>query len=283
MLPSLKLTALVVTAYCATLAVGQAALGTAYPGANQLAAEHPFAITARDSNVVLFVPVSKSTAQALLPKNVKLLPSHPVPGLGDDAWPLILNLGLDKDLSEYSIARVDFHHGYAGIGWVDKARDGRTAFIRSFDALFSRNYFISVSSQLLAMFNSKPIEFSPAADPFHQSSASSYTASDKQHVYFELSYANATTDAAKVDRGVYADALTQGRFQNGGCLYHEQFFNYTGTDPFDIVADVTLTDSWLPSALAGRYQGVKGLRLDQHWIETIAQPCNKRAASHGTL
>lgn len=74
-----------------------------------------------------------------------------------------------------------------------------------------------------------------------------------------------------------------GRFQLGGCLYHEQFFDFPGTNPFDILADVTLTDSWLPKALAGRYQNVKGLRLDQHWIETIAQPCNKQGIAHGTL
>lgn len=74
-----------------------------------------------------------------------------------------------------------------------------------------------------------------------------------------------------------------GRWQNGLCIFHEQFFNYPDTDPFDIVADITLSDRWLPKGLAGRYQGVKGLRLNQHWIETIQQPCSTVSTSHGKL
>lgn len=193
-----------------TFALAQQPIGTEYSGANLLAAQYPFDITSRDSNVVLFVPVSKTLAQSLLPKDVKLLPSHPVPGLARDQWPLILNLGLDKDLSEYNLARVDFHHGYAGVGWVDKSKDGKTPFIRSFDALFSENYFIAVSSQLLAMFNSIPLKFTPASRPFEQQGKPAYNAVKDQHVYFDLTYKNTTDDSSKVPRKVYVDALTQG-------------------------------------------------------------------------
>lgn len=65
------------------------------------------------------------------------MPSHYVPGLSNDQLPLALNLGFDKHLSEYSIAIVDVHHGYAVIGWVDKSKLGKSSFVRSFDALFS--------------------------------------------------------------------------------------------------------------------------------------------------
>lgn len=304
---------------CALLAAahGQAqkALGTSYPGQNTLAASHPLAITARDSNVVIFLPIAKSTAASLLPDGVKLLPTQPVTGFKDDEWPVLLNVGLDKDLSEYSVSRVDFHHGYIGIPWVDKSGNGKTPFVSSFDVLFSDNLFIAVSSQLLAGFNSIPMTFTPATDPFVNATAH-YEAVKDQHTYFDLTYAKAGEESEKIARSTYVDVLTQGeqqrragmttqvavdhtliadnhhapstptlsgRFQNYGCLYHEQFFNYTNTNPFDILADVTVTDSWVPASIAGTYKQARGLRLNQQWIETINQPCNKQGTAHGEL
>ncbi|PWN30662.1 hypothetical protein BDZ90DRAFT_257732 [Jaminaea rosea] len=260
----------------------QKPIGTSYSGQNLLASSHPFAITARDSNVVLFAPIPKSTASSLLPKGVSLLPTHPISGFKDDEWPLLLNLGLDKDLNEYSLSRVDFHHGYIGIPWTDKSKDGKTPFTSSFDVLFSDNLFIAASSQLLAGFNSIPMTFAPETDPFVNGSGT-YKAVKDQHTYFDLSYAKAGDEGARISRSTYVDVLTQGRFQNSGCLYHEQYFNFTNTDPYDILADVRITDSWVPSAIAGTYKQARGLRLNQHWIETISQPCKGRGVAHGEL
>lgn len=196
----------------ALLVSAQNQIGTQYPGVNLLASSHPLAITARDTNAVLVVPVSKSAAAASLPSGVKLLPNHSVPGLRDDQWPMIINVGVDKDLSEYSVSRVDFHHGYAGIGWVDKLGDGKTATARSFDALFSQNYFIVASSNLLAGFTSLPLNFTPgpAPGPFEASGSTQYRAAKHGNEYFSLAYRNATSADDRLPRNTYLDVLLQG-------------------------------------------------------------------------
>ena len=66
-------------------------------------------------------------------------------------------------------------------------------------------------------------------------------------------------------------------------MYHEQYFNYTLTDPKDIIGTVTLSENWVPSSIAATYENVKGLWLAQHWVETIGQSCAGKAAQYGSL
>lgn len=206
-----------------------------------------------------------------------------MPGFADDEWPLVFNPGLNQDVS---LINTDFNRGYIGIGWTDKSKDGKTPFIYSFDVTSSFNPPISLGGELLAWFTFKTVDWQPKPGQYAfaydtQSKSYYYNAFKDQHTWFDLEYVESHADP--LPRSLYNDSLTHGRWQHGGCLYHEQFYNYTDTNPRDISANITVTDSWIPASVAGSWTNVRGLRLAQHWIETISQKCDKTAATHGSL
>ncbi|CAO1629609.1 unnamed protein product [Sympodiomycopsis kandeliae] len=258
-------------------------VATRYPGTNQVKKERPLEISARDNNTLFFLPIKKSSAEALLPKGTSLLSSHPVPGFASDEWPMIFNPGLNQDVSLIS---TDFDRGYIGIGWTDKSKDGKTPFIYSFDVISSFNPPISLGGELLAWFKFRTVDWNPKAvdTPFQydeKKKSYSFGAYKDQHVYFDLEYVKSDKDP--LPRELYNQALTFGRWQHGGCLYHEQYYTFPGVDAHDIVANITIGNSWIDDSVAGTWKNVKGLRLTQNWIETISQACDKTAPTHGSL
>lgn len=183
---------------------------------------------------------------------------------------MVFNPGLDQDVSLIS---TDFDRGYIGIGWTDKSRDGKTPFIYSFDVISSKNLPIQLGGELLALFTFKPVDWNPQAVqlPFqYNADKKQYTfaASKDQHVYFDIEYVKSKQDEDKLPRSLYNETLVQGRWQHGGCVYHEQYYGFPDTDVYDVVANITVGNSWVDERVAGRWTNVKGLRLAQHWIET---------------
>jgi hypothetical protein len=108
-LHSLLLLLLGAVATAAAAAVEPRGLVTQYPGTNLLEARYPNAITARYNSTVMVLPIARSLAQSLVPAGVSLLPTHPVPGLAADQWPLVLQAGLDQDLHSNGLPAGDFY------------------------------------------------------------------------------------------------------------------------------------------------------------------------------
>ncbi|PWN39567.1 hypothetical protein IE81DRAFT_332248 [Ceraceosorus guamensis] len=101
---------------------------TRFPGTNLLAASYPNEITVRYNGTVVIIPTSKSVAQSLLPANEKLLPTHPVPGLAADQWPIVLQFGLSQDIKQYNSGVGDFYTSRICVPWTDRSADGKTPF-----------------------------------------------------------------------------------------------------------------------------------------------------------
>lgn len=137
-------------------------LVTRYPGSNLLAARFPNDITARYNSTVMVLPIARSTAQALIPAGVRLLPTHPVPGLAADQWPLFLQAGLDQDLRNYGIPAGDFYVSRLAVPWTDQSGDGKTPFLHqpalalSVDALPLITRLLTTARLVYALFTPNP-------------------------------------------------------------------------------------------------------------------------------
>lgn len=116
---------------------------SSYPGSNPIAGTYPNDITGRFNETSLIIPAPKAAVEALLPSGYKLLPSHPVPGIPADMWPLGVQVGLDQDvhggqtLIDPKLIAFDFYNGRVQVPWMDRSGDGKTPFKYIYKGLVS--------------------------------------------------------------------------------------------------------------------------------------------------